>query len=62
MTHLNVGVADGKVILGALARGAVRSFGLEVASDALTVKCNAIVAKVRKALDLPGRTELACKH
>uniref|UniRef100_A0A7S3NEV1 DOT1 domain-containing protein n=1 Tax=Aureoumbra lagunensis TaxID=44058 RepID=A0A7S3NEV1_9STRA len=60
-THIDIGAADGKMMLGAMALGAERSFGIELAGNCLVTKFNAMKAKLANAI---GRhdldTTLAC--
>lgn len=59
-THLDVGAGDGKVMMGALAAGAARSFGVEIAGDALETKFRAMKAKLEAACDATLEGELRC--
>lgn len=59
-THFDVGAGDGKVMLGALAAGAARSFGVEIAGDALETKFRAMKAKLEAACDETFDGDLKC--
>jgi len=58
-THLDVGAADGKMMLGALALGASKSFGIEIAGDCLEAKFDAMKRKLEAKVG-PLEAKLAC--
>ena len=61
LSQVDVGAADGKVMLGALALGAARSYGLEVSGPALRDKFEAMLLSLRSRPAVQvGVGELLC--
>mmetsp|Transcript_9777 Transcript_9777/g.29638 ORF Transcript_9777/g.29638 Transcript_9777/m.29638 type:complete len:269 (-) Transcript_9777:378-1184(-) len=59
-THVDVGAADGRMLLGALALGAARSYGIEIAGDCLAVKFDGMKKKLEAKLKRPLSATLKC--
>ena len=58
--HIDIGAADGKMMLGALALGAKRSYGIEIAGDCLVAKFDAMKRQLAAKIDRPLEAVLAC--
>jgi len=58
-THVDVGAADGKVLLGAMALGARHAYGLEISGPALADKFHAMRDKLAVGHPMAGEARLA---
>jgi hypothetical protein len=58
-THVDVGAADGKVLLGAMALGARNAYGLEISGPALADKFHAMRDKLAVHFPMSGDARLA---
>lgn len=57
-THVDVGAADGKVLMGAMSLGAKNAYGVEISGDALATKFNAMRDELARTFPNAGEAAL----